>query len=906
MLNAAPLQPGVKTAPRPSAMPSSKFNVPGAHGALIERSGISAHLQSGAAARLILVWAPAGFGKTTAMRQAYQHFADAGVAVGWITLDAADNDVPRFLDCLSEAMARMQLHDDIMPDRTGDALDLLASEQSPFALFLDDFEVLREPAVLGVVREAIAHLPRDGRLVIGSRSLPDLGIGRLRVRGQLLEIGAEQLRFDLAETAAYLSQRNVPPISAEALAQLHGKTEGWVAGLLLASMALDTQENASAFLERLSGVSGPIADYLTDDVLSNQPADVREFLLRTSILRQLSPPLCQALLPHLDCAKMLRQLHTSSLFLSPVDTGQGELEYRFHSLFTTFLRGQLHRDFPDELPRLHLSASAWYETAGRPVPAIDHAIDGGDVPRAIELLATNAQRFLEQGRMRLLTRWFGVLPQTALETQPVLQAISVWAFVFTQGPQEALIRLNSDTLADSHDPVVRAHVNAARPILLAMQDRYDEAYEAGHVSLAKLPTAVPFADTLLINCMAHITAVMGAKHETHRLLDAARRAQADSIFNRMYTESTEGLLDLEQGRLRQATARFRVAVGTTSRTQDYSHTSGNAWAGVLYALTLYDANQFDMVERLLNVYLPLARDAGLPDHMIASHAMRSRLAFWRGDVDGALRVLIELETLGHLRELPRVAAAAKLERARTQLLQGNAHGARNELDRADDPELWERVRRQRLPVHEASDLLLLRHSWEVRFGDIEKGVRNLAVEISEAVTEGRLRRARKRRVVQAIGLWRMHKLDACCEVMQSVLQDGSREGYIRMVVDEGPLVAGPIHEAAQRMRSSRATQDPVLLEYTQRLLDILGPDALAASMPSAPAEEAPWHVEPLTQKEIQVLKLLAEGYSNSAMAEKLFVSNSTVRTHLRNINMKLAAQNRTQAVSLARRYGLLR
>ena len=449
-------------------------------------------------------------------------------------------------------------------------------------------------------------------------------------------------------------------------------------------------------------------------------------------------------------------------------------------------------------------------------------------------------------------------------------------------------------------------MNALRPLLLAMLDRYDEAYELGRAGLARLPTAVPFADTVLTNCMAHVTSVMGEKREAQRLLDSARRTQNASIFNRMYTESTEGMLDLERGRFRQATARFRMAVDATAREGDYSHTGGNAWAGVLYASAMYEANELDTVQRLLYVYLPLARDVGLPDHMIASHAMRSRLLFWQGDVDGASRVLTELETLGHLRKLPRVIATAKLERARMLMRQGNAHGAREELDRADDSEVWERVARQRLPAHDVLDMGIARLSWEMLFGDAAAAVDRIDRDLPGVEAEARVRRGLKLRVIKGMALWRLQSRDASAAVFRHVLEEGSREGFMRIVIDEGPLAAGPINLVLQRLKATSAEAEPILLDYVQRLLDALGPNALAAEMTASTLREVPWQVEPLTQKEMRVLKLLAEGYSNSAMSEKLFVSDSTVRTHLRNINMKLNAQNRTQAVSLARRYGLIR
>jgi LuxR family maltose regulon positive regulatory protein len=885
---------------------SSKFNLPGTNASFVRRRAIGERIERATATKLVLVRAPAGFGKTTALRQIHEQLQATGAATAWITLDSADNDVPRFLSCLAEAVARLHIADDASEGADADAVALLEREASPFVLFLDEFEVLQSPAVVGLVREIIERLPRNGQIVIGSRNLPDVGLGRLRVRGQLLEIGVDLLRFSVEETGEFLRLRGLPPLPATALEQLQARTEGWIAALLLASMALDRPGEAADFIQRLSGSGGAIAQYLAEDVLGRQPPDVRDFLLRTSILHTLTPALCQALLPRIDCARMLEQLHASSLFLLPLENEGAEPQYRYHSLFSNFLRSQLAREHPDELLRLHLTASAWYESVGRPVPAIDHAMDGGDFPHALSLLEPNAQRFLEQGRMRLLGRWLAAIPAETLREHPLMQAMHVWATLFTQGASEAMPLLGASGIEASDDAVIRAHVNALRPLLLAMQDRYDEANEAGRTALARLPTAVPFADTVLTNCMAHVTSVLGEKREAQRLLDVARQSQNASAFNHMYTESTEGMLDFERGRFRQAMARFRLAVDATPREGDYSHTGGNAWAGVLYASAMYEADELDVVDRLLNVYLPLARDVGLPDHMIASHAMRSRLLFWRGDVDGASRVLTELETLGHLRKLPRVVATAKLERARMLMRQGNAFGAREELDRAEDKALWERVARQRLLAHDVLDMGIARLRWEVLFGDAAAAVRRIDADLPAVDAEARIRRSRKLRVLKAMALWRTNAQNDAADVMRAILQEGSREGFLRTIVDEGATVAGPIRAALTQLTSGSGQADPILVDYAQRVLKAIGPDALAPEAAPAASQEMPWQVEPLTQKEMQVLKLLAEGYSNSAMSEKLFVSDSTVRTHLRNINMKLGAQNRTQAVSLARRYGLIR
>lgn len=883
----------------------TKLNPPAVALTQVLRTAISDQIVA-AAVKLVLVRAPAGFGKTTAMAQSRQRMESQGVATAWLTLDRADNDGSRFMSCLGEAVQRLGV-DEGGHGGPFDAVAALAAFDAPFTLFLDEFEVVHEPAVLGLVREVIEHLPRGGRIVIGSRSMPDLGLGRLRARGQLAEIDTDRLRFSLEETRSFFGLHLGPlgqALSPDMLALLHRKTEGWAAAIWLASMALERHGLESGFVERFSGSDRAVTDYLAEDVLAHQPQAVRDFLLRTSILRQLDASVCQALNPRVDCAAMLERLDTANLFLTPVNDEPPA--WRYHSLFADFLRAQLTRERPDEVARLHLAASGWYESHGRPVPAIDHAIEGGDHPYALTLLDSYAGQFLDQGRMRMLSRWFSAIPEHQLREHPTLQPIALWAACFTHGPWDTMRKLEAWGCAASALPEVRASAHALVPLLLAMQDRYDEAYAAGRASLARLPTGQAFADNTLLNAMANIVSVMGDLQESQRLLDEARGKQGNSTFNRMYTETQAGMFDLYDGRLRQATARLRIAVDSTHAVS-YNHSHGNAWAGVLYAGAVYETNQLEQAEHLLNVYLPLARDVGLPDHMILSHVMRSRIAFHAGDIDAAIQALTELEYLGHRRQLPRVVAGAKLERSRMLLLQGNGPASRDELRHADDPALWERERRQRLPAHDLDYLALARARWEIAFGDPRAALAVLDTELHVAVASQRNRRALKLRVLRAMALQRAGDLAAAVDQIGAALQTASQEGFMRLLLDEGPalgtLVQRHASAAAQEATAAHATHsDPILADYLQRLLQAMGP--IAPVDAEAPAGHL--SLEPLTRKEIRVLQLLAEGYSNSAMAEKLFVSDSTVRTHLRNINMKLDAKSRTQAVAVGRKLGVIR
>lgn len=895
---------------------TSKLNPPTLHASQISRARLHDCLRANAATRVILVQAPAGFGKSTLMAQYQERFEQDGVATGWLTLDDADNDLQRFLACVETAIANLVESEQQPPLPSSDgkslgdtALDLvarLAGEQRTFALFLDDFERIREPTVLGLVREFVDHLPPNCHLVIGSRGRPDLNLGRLRARGQLLEIDAELMRFSLQETALFLNQHRGLSLSEENLIHIHAKTEGWVAALWLASLALENHAAPSEFIARFSGEHQTLDHYLAEDVLAQQPERVRLFLLRTSVLRYLSVPLCNALLPDTDSESLITLINEANIFLVPIE-GRERL-YRYHSLFADFLRHQLERQHPDEIPRLHHAASAWFEADHRPVPAIDHALEGKDFPRALTLLARHAEDLLAQGRMRLLSRWFAAIPSERLEAYPLLQAIHVWALCFTCSPHNAMELLQSTGLEHSRDPQIRPHVLALRPSILGIMDDIEQVYVIGQQALNEMPNGEPFANITLVNAVANACAVMGKEQAARQLLDGARDVQGvyESAFNAMYSESVEGIIDLQQGRQRQAAARFRLAA-SMSRARDafsFIGTNGNAWAGVLHASSVYEANDLPLATRLLNVYAPLARDIGLPDHMLLADAMLARIAFHEGDLDKAFQILTVLELTGHKRQLPRVVASARLQRAHLLLLQGDDQAARVALERADDAATWARVKRLRLLANDVETAHIGKLRWESLVGDADAAVRELAPAIDEAVAESRHRRAFKLRLLKAVALQRQGALRPALEEIEEVLKEGCREGYLRLILDEGPRIGALVVRLQSDILERKLDRrEPLFAEYLQTLLQGFGP-AVFNLYPSGDDANAAL-LEPLTRKEIRVLKLLAEGHSNSAMAEKLFVSDSTIRTHLRNINSKLNASNRTEAVAIARKAGVV-
>jgi len=887
----------------------AKLSCPQAPPFQIHRSALCAQLVSGAGARVSLVRAPAGFGKSTLMRQAYEQLSDSGVPTAWMRLDLADNDTSRLLYFLARTL-RDFLPEGHSPagDEPGalaiDLLDRLEMLPVPFVLFLDDLEVLQNTVALAIIRQLVDRLPAGVRLVVGSRSQPDIGLARLRARGQLQEIDANALRFSMEETRDFLQRECGLEIATDHIASLHQTTEGWAAALWLAYLALEQSRDPAGLVAGFSGSSALVADYLGEEVLARQPESLRTFLLRTSILPQLNGPLCDAVCGEPGSQARLQSLCRTSFLLEPMD--ESEQWFRYHSMFAVFLQGQLQLHMPEEVPRLHRAASEAYLAEGRVVPAIEQALKSGDMDYALPLFARHAERLLGDGRSLLLTRLMGMVPAGSLQAWPNLQVVHVWAIAFTRGAAEAMERLSQYEGEAPQTSEVHLHGMALRPMLLSMLDRHDEAYAVALENLSRLPTETIFPHAILRTSLAYVALVVGHYRQAQDLLDEGRRLQVIDFtpFTHIYAQCVEGAIELLQGRLRQATARFRLAAGVNERS-GRAVTNGNAMAAILLSEVWYECGRFADAERLLQVYVPLVQQQGVPDHLICGHRTLARILYARGDTDGAFQTISELEYFGYRNELPRLVACARLERSRIFLLEGDKAAARDEQKRAAGAGDWQKYSEwslfgSDLDTPEDSEL-----RWQIHFGDGDAAARNLRGLINAAEAGGRGRRALKLRLLLAMAQFRSGSEKAALRQLRDLLKIAASEHYVRLILDEGDLVIQLLQRLAAQQR---VDFKPAQLEDPQALFRelIRSPSVEAGASAPVPTEMPDGQpLEKLTKKEFEVLRLLGEGLSNSAIAERMFVSENTVRTHLRNINAKLHAQSRTEAVAVARKLKLI-
>lgn len=889
----------------------SKLNAPLASSSQILRRKIYDRVVADEA-RLVLIRGPAGFGKTTVMLQLRDMYQQAGAAISWLTLDDADNDVSRFLYFLSRAIKNLApaaglAEAEELPagaistgDFALDIIDRIAQFPDSFAVFIDDFETISNPVALGLVARIVESVPGHGRIVIGSRNVPEIGLGRLRAKAYVSEVDPGLLRFSVDETSDFLRKRKGLSLSPDQVFRLHQNTEGWITALSLASMGLERgKKDADSYISGFSGSDATIVDYLAEDVLARLPDELRDFLLKSSILDELNDALCNLVCSCSNSQLVLQQLERANLFLAPLD--EERKWYRYHTLFRGFLRTQLARQYPAQLGALHRAAADWYLAQNRPIPAINHALSSADYAFAIPLLESYLNSLLEQGRFRLLARWIGALPRENLQKAPQLRIAHAWAVNFTRGGSEALALLDGLD-ADQLDAEPQASLRSLRAMILAMLDRIDESFEHGMDALPAVPSSYGFAHGMLAQALTHTSIVKGRFADAHKFADQARRAQegATGQFNMVLAESAEATMDLMQGRLRQAAVRLRSvadAIDPDAELRRY----GNAFSGILFAETLYELDECEQAQKMLEVYVSLARELAHPNSLISSHVLLTRIVSRQGDLDRALHLLTELETTGHRLGLPRVVASARLERAYQALLQNDVRNAKVQLDNAGDAEMWSQISRQWFISNDTATLAVGQLRWMIRSGASVQALPILKKELEEAELGQRHRRALKIRILMVEALHRdgQHKL--AMRTLARALEFAIAEGFIQTFLEEGEVVETLLNEW---IATRQASAEGIVLAQEDWLARLRRSNA--ARQKSAPAAAlAAGLAEALTRKELQVLELLAQGLSNNDMADRLFCSESTVRTHLRNINAKLQASNRMQAVAIARQLHLV-
>jgi LuxR family transcriptional regulator, maltose regulon positive regulatory protein len=920
---------------------ATKLHIPPHRPSLVHRPRLIAWLNQGLHRKLTLISAPAGFGKTTLVSE-WLDGLDRPVA--WLSLDAGDGDPSRFLAYLVAALQT------VTPTLGGAVLTAIHAPQPPateailtallneiatipgkITLVLDDYHTLDSAPIDHAIAFLLDHLPPQLHLVITTREDPQLPLARLRARDQMTELRAADLRFTPEEAAAFLAQAMGLSLAAEQVAALEARTEGWIAGLQLAALSLRGRTDVAQFVQAFAGDNRYIVDYLVEEVLQRQPAHVRAFLLQTAILDRLSGPLCDAVTGQQEGGARLEALERGNFFVVPLDDQRHW--FRYHHLFADVLAAHLRAEQPDQIAVLHRRASAWYEQHGAATDAIRHALAGGDFAHAADLveLAVPALSRLRQEAM--LLGWLRSLPSELVRARPVL-SVTYAHLLLDSGEIEGV----EGRLRDAEWWLETTEGRRAQPGAPA-----GEMVVVDEAAFRRLPGAIAVARVGQGLAQGHVAdTVSYARRALDRLPEddhlnrggiaafLGLAAWASGDLDSAYHSFAEGMAQLQMAGniadaiggaitladMRIAQGRLREAMGIYERALQLAVAHGKpalrGTADIYVGMSELHCERNDLhaATQCLRMSQELGEHTGFSQHRSRWRVAQARIREAQGDLGGALDMLQEAERLYVSAFSPNVRPIAAL-RARVWVAQGRLGEA---LSWARERGLSSQDALSYLREFEHITLarVLLTHAQSDRAEHaLSEAMGLLGRLLQPAEAGGRVGSVIEILLLQALAHQARGDIPAALAPLSRALVLAEPESYVRMVVDEGPPLAALLQEALARgimpdytgkLLAAFPSQDKETRGQgdTQQRVVAQGQVSLSPVLPiSVPL------VEPLSQRELEVLRLFRTELSGPEIARKLVIALSTLRTHTKGIYSKLNVDNRRAAVKRAVELGLI-
>jgi LuxR family maltose regulon positive regulatory protein len=877
---------------------ATKLFIPPIRLGIVQRPRLIERLNEGLAmgCKLALISAPAGFGKTTLVSE---WIANCGMPVAWLSLDERDNDPARFISYLVKALQTIQ---------TGIGEGLLAALQSPqslqietilttllneistipenFLLVLDDYHSIDSQPVDQSLAFLIEHQPPQMHLLIATREDPDLPLARMRARGQCTELRVADLRFTPAEAAEFLNRVMGLNLSDADVAALEARTEGWIAGLQLAAISMRDHKDAAGFIQSLTGSHRFVMDYLLEEVLHQQPESIQAFLLRTSILDRMCGPLCDAVLldPSNPGQATLEYLERANLFIVPQDNERRW--YRYHHLFGDLLRKRLGQSLPPGgIAELQLHASEWYENNDLILEAFHHAAAANDIERAVRLMESKKMPVHLRGAATAILSWLESLPKTLLDARPMLwwmQAAMLLIIGQLNGVEEKL-QATEAALALAALPGIEPDETTRDLIgrIAAARANVAQVHAQTETILIQSCRALEYLhpDNLADRSMA--TRSLGFAYFIQGDLAEAGRAYAEaySLAQAAGDIVDSSLASIRLGQVQEAENHLHLAAETYQRVlpllEEYSPNNAPvAYLGL--ARIYYEWNDLDAAEKYGEKSLQLARQYDqVVDRLVLSEVFLAGLKLARGDVTGAMDKILQAEQTSRQKNYTYRLPDITYTRAGIRLRQGNVD------------EAAQLVRQYAMPLMQARVL--------VSQGNPSEALALVEPQRQQAAAKGLGDRLLQVMAVQSVVLLARGDKDQAVQVLAEALALAEPAGYIRVFVDEGAPMA--------ELLSAAAAQG-IRPDYVGRLLAAFKGE-MKDEQPTASVPGSSFLIEPLSQRELEILKLIALGLSNREIGERLFLALDTVKGHNRKIFDKLQVQSRTEAIARARELALL-
>ena len=880
----------------------TKLQIPMAPSGTVSRPHLVRRLMEGLGRRLTLLSAPPGYGKTTLLAE---WVPQCGRPVAWLSLESRDNDPGRFLaylvaalqtvnPSLGSSIPRVPLgREPISPEEAATlVINDIAATESSLVMVLDDYHLVEAEPIHEMMREVIEHMPPVLHLVIASRADPPFPLARLRGRGQLSEFRLAELRFTQDEAAEFLNESMHLGLTPEDVRALAFRTEGWITGLQMAALSLQGRDDPRKFVKEFAGSDRVIVDYLVEEVLQRQTPELQTFLLQTAILDRMTAPLCDALTEREDSKTLLEGLERGNLFVMPLDSDRKW--YRYHRLFADLLLQRLRQTQPTAIADLHLRSSMWLEKNGYPAEAIDHALAAGDVTRAAGLIERVAEATLMRSETATLIGWMEALPQSLWAERASLLSLYGLALLFSgRSIGEVTSLLEARAL---HDPAMAVRLVALQASLAAYRGQLDAAADLSDRALSGLSEEDGFLRSAVrwIRTIAHLSdANLEATAATLEEIARAAEKNGNVVVAASALSDVAGM-QYRGGKLREARNTFeRVLEMARDERGDFLPVATEALIGL--SEIMRETNELGPAMTSLDQGMELAKrwNSVL---LGQAYVSLSRIRQASGNGEGARRAIEEAKRLAARTEVTSVDdMIVDFWQAQLCLAQGDLEtverwGRGLGLDRMTEADPFGPVkdmegRLRRYQAEMWARLLVAR-------GRVEEGLALVSRLISVMEKRGRIGRTIDLLGLQAVALHAQGELGQAMASLERALALAAPEGYVRTFVDAGPPMGRLLHEARRR---------GIYPEYISRLLAAFPPAQPKASG-MAPV---PGLVEPLSERELEVLRLIAEGLSNHQIGIKLVLAPGTVKTHTRNIFGKLGVNSRTQAVAEARKLGVL-
>nr|WP_298688893.1 LuxR C-terminal-related transcriptional regulator [uncultured Dongia sp.] len=885
---------------------------------LVSRQRLIRLLDGALSARLAVLSAPPGFGKSTLLGQWIAALRTRDAAVGWLALDSDDDEIGRFLTYLVAAIQRADPQiaqhvpallqsspvlpvDSVLTSIVND----LAQRSQPLFLVLDDCQFLSNPEICRFLDALLTYAPSCLHLVVATRGPLPFGLAHMRVRGQLINLDDMQLRFSLEETESLFDAAALHDLPLADVVTLQHRTEGWVAGLQLASLSLEEPAGRPAFIQNFSGSHRDVAAFLTQDVLARQSPEVRDFLLQTSILGRVSAPLADAVMGRSDSAAMLQSIEDANLFLIPLDRERNW--FRYHHLFAEFLQSRLAEKGAAAIEILHGRAADWLSAHGLTSEAVSHALAAGDADGAAALVEACAMPLIMASHLNTVRAWLGRLPAELIARRPHLQLAEVWIQFHMSRPQEAARTLKAakESIATASrrgeltlaaQVALQAELTTLTAGVISAADRSKTAARLAEGWLADMPENQPFFKGTLSNIKAFSHLSLGDLDGARILCLKARdsHGQAQSVFGVVYADLILGLTEKAAGNLTGASQYFARAIAL-ARERLGAGSYAEAMVAIFEVELLYEWNDLGAAERLLHTHRQIIEECGLVVHEMACKLHLARIAAARGRHDEAMAVLERAERLGIEKRYHRLTASALNDRIRLLLQRGDVQAARLALLARG---IGGTVRKPALtPTTEPEYLAQARVL--IASGKPEAALRMLDLVAENVRKDGRLRRLAQVRALAAIAAHQANDALSALAAAVDAVSICAPQRALRTLIDEGAAMRDVIDFARRRMPSWSG--DTPTGQFIDRLMEEFGrPDRSPSSLRGNLRRADPG----FSPREIDVVRLLGVGQSNRDMAQSLGMAPDTVKWHLKNIFGKLGVANRTQAVLRLQEIGL--